>query len=59
MANKQDLPHAMPPAEVADGVGLHKLKRDWYIQSTCATNGDGIYEGVDYVAAAVQKQARP
>ena len=58
MANKQDLPHAMAPSEVADRLGLHKLKRDWYIQSTNGINGDGIHEGVDYVANAVRKQAR-
>merc|ERR1712195_207569 len=46
-ANKQDLPHAMPAAEVADKLALHKLRsRTWYIQATCATTGDGMYEGL-------------
>ena len=44
-ANKQDLPNAMNAAEITDKLGLHSLRqRNWYIQSTCATTGDGLYE---------------
>lgn len=44
-ANKQDLPNAMSVAEITDKLGLHSLRsRKWYIQSTCATSGDGLYE---------------
>ena len=47
-ANKQDLPNAMSVAEVTDKLGLHSIRnRKWYIQSTCATSGDGLYEGLD------------
>ncbi len=46
-ANKQDLPNAMSVAEVTDKLALHSLRtRKWYIQSTCATTGDGLYEGI-------------
>ncbi len=46
-ANKQDLPNAMSVAEVTDKLGLHSLRqRKWYIQATCATSGDGLYEGI-------------
>ena len=32
-ANKQDLPHAMNPAEITDKLGLHNMRnRNWYIQ---------------------------
>eukprot|EP00656_Telonema_subtile_P051332 TRINITY_DN6874_c0_g1_i4.p2 TRINITY_DN6874_c0_g1~~TRINITY_DN6874_c0_g1_i4.p2 ORF type:complete len:145 (+),score=43.49 TRINITY_DN6874_c0_g1_i4:38-472(+) len=56
MANKQDLPHAMAPSEMADKLGLHKLKsRQWYIQATSATSGDGVCEGIDWLAGAVRK----
>ncbi|KHG02135.1 ADP-ribosylation factor [Gossypium arboreum] len=42
-ANKQDLPNAMNAAEITDKLGLHSLRqRHWYIQSTCATSGEGI-----------------
>ncbi|XP_018417390.1 PREDICTED: ADP-ribosylation factor 3 isoform X1 [Nanorana parkeri] len=50
-ANKQDLPNAMNAAEITDKLGLHSLRhRNWYIQSTCATSGDGLYEGLDWLA---------
>jgi hypothetical protein len=49
-ANKQDLPNAMNAAEITDKLGLHSLRqRTWYIQSTCATSGDGLYEGLEWV----------
>merc|ERR1711967_95159 len=45
LANKQDLPNSMTAAEVTDKLGLNSLRnRQWYIQSTCATTGDGLYE---------------
>merc|ERR1711920_263760 len=44
-ANKQDLPNAMTAGEVTEKIGLHNLRqRQWYIQSACATTGDGLYE---------------
>ncbi|TNN82475.1 ADP-ribosylation factor 3 [Liparis tanakae] len=50
-ANKQDLPNAMNAAELTDKLGLHSLRhRNWYIQATCATSGDGLYEGLDWLA---------
>ena len=50
-ANKQDLPQAMPAAEVTDKLGLQQMRnRNWYIQSTCATTGDGLYEGLDWLS---------
>jgi len=49
--NKQDLPNAMSVAEVTDKLGLHSLRnRKWYIQSTCATSGEGLYEGLDWLS---------
>ncbi|KAK4705184.1 hypothetical protein P7C70_g1026, partial [Phenoliferia sp. Uapishka_3] len=51
-ANKQDLPNAMNAAEITDKLGLHSLRqRTWYIQATCATSGDGLYEGLEWVSA--------
>merc|ERR1712022_51591 len=50
-ANKQDLPNAMPAAEVTDKLGLRNMRgRQWFIQSTCATTGDGLYEGLDWMS---------
>ncbi|XP_070559607.1 ADP-ribosylation factor 4 [Ptychodera flava] len=50
-ANKQDLPNAMPVSEVTEKLGLNLLRnRKWYIQSACATQGDGLYEGLDWLS---------
>ena len=55
-ANKQDLPNAMNAAEITDKLGLHSLRqRGWYIQSTCATTGDGLYEGLDWLSSSLAK----
>jgi ADP-ribosylation factor protein 1 len=56
-ANKQDLPNAMNAAEITERLGLNTLRngRKWYIQSTCATTGDGLYEGLDWLSAEIQK----
>jgi small GTP-binding protein len=57
-ANKQDLPNAMSTAEVTDKLGLHSLRqRNWFIQGCCATSGEGLYEGLDWLATNVKKQA--
>lgn len=56
-ANKQDLPNAMTAAEITDKLGLHSLRsRHWYIQSTCATSGDGLYEGLDWLSNQLKNQ---
>ncbi|XP_042009220.1 uncharacterized protein LOC121757805 [Salvia splendens] len=50
-ANKQDLPNAMNAAEITDKLGLHSFRdRHWYIQSACATSGEGLYEGLDWLS---------
>ena len=54
MANKQDLPGAMTPTDLADGLGLHTIRgRSWHLQATCATSGDGLYEGLDWLSKNV------
>lgn len=53
-ANKQDLPNAMNAGEITDKLGLHTLRqRTWYIQAACATSGDGLYEGLDWLSTNV------
>jgi len=54
-ANKQDLPNAMSVAELTDKLGLHTLKRKWFIQAACATTGDGLYEGLDWLSNSLSK----
>lgn len=58
-ANKQDLPKAMPVAEITEKLGLHNLRsRTWYIQACCATTGDGLYEGLDWLSSTLQKMRK-
>jgi len=56
-ANKQDLPNAQNAAEITDKLGLHSLRqRTWYIQATCATSGDGLYEGLEWLSTNLKKR---
>ena len=59
LANKQDLPKAMPVAEVTEKLGLHKLaQRQWYIQACVALSGDGLFEGLDWLSMTLKKGVR-
>jgi len=56
-ANKQDLPQALTVAEVTDKLGLSSVRnRQWYIQACCATTGDGLYEGLDWLTNILKNQ---
>ncbi|TCD69835.1 hypothetical protein EIP91_005912, partial [Steccherinum ochraceum] len=56
-ANKQDLPNAMNAAEITDKLGLHGLRqRTWFIQAACATSGDGLYEGLEWLSANIKRR---
>ena len=56
-ANKQDLPGALPPTEVAEALGLHKMRdREWYIQGSCTLTGEGLHEGMDWLVPTVSKR---
>ncbi|XP_050978404.1 ADP-ribosylation factor 4-like [Labeo rohita] len=57
LANKQDLPKAMPVHELTERLGLHALKgRQWFVQPTCAVQGSGLYEGLDWLANQLSKR---
>ena len=50
-ANKQDLPSAMNATEMTEKLNLNSMRdRNWYIQATCATSGDGVFEGLDWLS---------
>ena len=58
-ANKQDLPNAMTAAEVTEKFGLNDLRqRPWFIQSACATTGDGLYEGLDWLSRTLSSKKK-
>eukprot|EP01102_Stenamoeba_stenopodia_P004525 TRINITY_DN14823_c0_g1_i1.p1 TRINITY_DN14823_c0_g1~~TRINITY_DN14823_c0_g1_i1.p1 ORF type:complete len:177 (+),score=37.78 TRINITY_DN14823_c0_g1_i1:262-792(+) len=55
LANKQDLPTSVSISQLSKGLGLPELhNREWFIQSTCATSGDGLYEGLDWLASKIK-----
>ena len=56
-ANKQDLPDAMSVNEVTEKLGLDKIRnREWHIQSSCGSTGDGLYDGLDWLSKALTKK---
>merc|ERR1712166_933613 len=56
-ANKQDLPNAMTAAEITEKMGLQNMRnRQWFIQSACATTGDGLYEGLDWMSRTLSSR---
>mmetsp|Transcript_38260 Transcript_38260/g.39714 ORF Transcript_38260/g.39714 Transcript_38260/m.39714 type:complete len:182 (+) Transcript_38260:27-572(+) len=57
MANKQDLKDAMPPNDVTEKIGLTEIKgRQWMVQGTSATTGQGLKEGLDWMAGVLIKK---
>ncbi|KAG6582341.1 ADP-ribosylation factor-like protein 5, partial [Cucurbita argyrosperma subsp. sororia] len=57
-ANKQDLKDAMTPVEITDALSLHSIKNhDWHIQACSALTGDGLYDGLGWIAQHVTGKA--
>ncbi|KAK7278372.1 hypothetical protein RJT34_23400 [Clitoria ternatea] len=57
-ANKQDIKDAMTPAEITDALSLHSIKdHDWHIQACCALSGEGLYDGLGWIAQRVTGKA--
>lgn len=55
-ANKQDLPNALSVGELTEKLGLRELRnKTWHIESTCATQGTGLYEGLDWLSKELSK----
>lgn len=55
-ANKQDMPNVMSISDLTNDLELNKLhKRKWHIQPTCATLGNGLYEGLDWLSNELSK----
>lgn len=56
LANKQDMPHALPPEEIARKLKLKRVARKttWHIQGTVGTTGNGLYEAIDWLTAALR-----
>jgi ADP-ribosylation factor protein 1 len=59
-ANKVDLPHSLRAPELSRYLDLDKAmgiwKRPWYIQTSCAVTGEGLYEGLDWLDRSLSKR---
>ena len=55
-ANKMDLPNALSVPQISEQLGLTMLRdRKWQVQASNAQRGDGLYEGMDWMAKNVKK----
>jgi ADP-ribosylation factor protein 1 len=55
-ANKQDLPQAMTASQIAEKIQMSRVRQQWNIQACCATTGEGLHEGLDWLATALSKR---
>lgn len=58
VANKKDLPKARPLKDITEQLGLNKKglgKRTWNIVQTCATTGEGVLDGMKWLANEIRK----
>ncbi|MEW5298795.1 MAG: hypothetical protein WDW38_000463 [Sanguina aurantia] len=54
-ANKQDMRGCLTPAEICTALGLPEMKgRKWHVQSAIAIRGEGLYEGLDWLASTLK-----
>lgn len=54
-ANKQDIAGVMTPQEVQERLKLGSLKdHTWYVVPSCATTGEGIFEGLTWLSNNVK-----
>ncbi|XP_018575502.1 ADP-ribosylation factor 4-like [Anoplophora glabripennis] len=58
LANKQDVPVAMTPTEMAHRLALHEIRdRKWHVQGVCALQGTGLFDGFDWLCSEVQNSS--
>jgi len=56
-ANKQDVAHAASVAELSEKLELYSIrKQPWYIQAACATSGDGLAEGLEWLSSQLSRK---
>ena len=50
---------ALTTAQVCDALGLQELtNRKWHVQGSIAIKGEGLYEGLDWLAGALKTLQR-
>ena len=50
-ANKQDMRGAMTGSEIAEALEMKRIRQPWFVQPTSAQTGQGLTEGLDWLAA--------
>lgn len=59
-ANKQDLPGALGATEIAKRLELNEIRdREWFVQPCVALQGQGLYEGLDWLIDTINKRDPP
>merc|ERR1711920_809811 len=55
LANKQDILGCRTAGEIAEDLSLHTIRtHEWQIQSCCALTGEGLFEGLSWIASRVR-----
>ncbi|EDO48392.1 predicted protein [Nematostella vectensis] len=55
IANKQDMANAMTASEIREKLKLNEIRgRPWFVQSACAVKGEGLFEGLDWMATQIR-----
>ncbi|XP_018320510.1 ADP-ribosylation factor-like protein 5A [Agrilus planipennis] len=56
-ANKQDIKGSMSASEISRELDLTSIKKQqWHIQSCCALTGEGLYQGLEWIANRLKKK---
>ncbi|KIM27602.1 hypothetical protein M408DRAFT_330030 [Serendipita vermifera MAFF 305830] len=56
-ANKQDIPGALPAAEISEELGLAGAEnaRPWSVRGCSAIKGEGLHDGLDWLVSSLTK----
>ena len=57
LANKQDQPQALSPADLAARLRLHEMEQRWHIEGTVGLDGTGIDDGFDWLMSRLSSHA--
>jgi len=59
LANKQDIQGCRNAGEIAEDLSLHTIRtHEWQIQSCCALTGEGLQEGLTWVAGRIRERRK-
>lgn len=57
VSNKRDLPDSLSNQDIINKMKLEEIKdRQWYLQACYAKKGDGIVEGLQWLAEAIKNK---